>query len=157
MTMAETGDGMDDWQPTANLQAIALRARLNALLRRFFAERGVLEVETPVLSQAGNSDPNIISFEIDNLSPTVTIGAIRREGTRFVIAAEVKDGDSAVSRVEYSLDAQRWQSAFPRDGILDGRQESFEIRLDGDANGRTLVLRATDALGNVGSGQAVVR
>jgi hypothetical protein len=97
------------------------------------------------------------SFEIDNVSPTVTIGAIRREGTRFVIAAEVKDSDSVVSRVEYSLDAQRWQPAFPRDGILDGRQESFEIRLDADASGRTLVLRAADALGNVGSGQAVVR
>ena len=63
MTMAGTGGNMDDWQPTANLQAIALRARLNALLRWFFAERGVLEVETPVLSQAGNSDPNISSFE----------------------------------------------------------------------------------------------
>jgi sugar lactone lactonase YvrE len=97
------------------------------------------------------------SFEIDNVSPTVTIGAIRREGTRFVITAEVKDSDSAVSRVEYSLDAQRWQPAFPRDGILDGRQESFEIRLDADASGRTLVLRAADALGNVGSGETVVR
>jgi hypothetical protein len=97
------------------------------------------------------------SFEIDNLSPTVSIGAIRRDGTRFVVAADVRDGDSPVSRVEYSLDAQRWQPAFPRDGILDGRHESFEIRLDADSSGRTLVLRATDALGNVGSGQAVVR
>jgi lysyl-tRNA synthetase class 2 len=63
MTTTRSDDGMDDWQPTANLQAIALRARLNALVRRFFTERGVLEVETPVLSQAGNSDPNIASFE----------------------------------------------------------------------------------------------
>ncbi len=97
------------------------------------------------------------SFEIDNIAPAVTIGTIRRDGTSFVITAEVRDGDSAVSRVEYSLDAQRWQPAFPRDGILDARQESFEIRLDADSSGRTLVLRATDALGNVGTGQAVVR
>jgi len=97
------------------------------------------------------------SFDIDNIAPTVTIGAIRRDGARFVIAAGVRDGDSAVLRVEYSLDAQRWQPAFPRDGILDGRQESFEIRVDADAGGRTIVLRATDALGNVGTGQAVVR
>ena len=97
------------------------------------------------------------SFEIDNVAPTVTIGTIRRDGARFVITADVKDSDSAVSRVEYSLDAQRWQPAFPRDGILDGRQESFEFRLDADASGRTLVLRAADALGNVGSGQAVIR
>jgi len=33
-----------------------------AAIRRFFAERGVLEVETPILSAAGNSDPNIESI-----------------------------------------------------------------------------------------------
>lgn len=97
------------------------------------------------------------SFEIDNVAPTVQIGALRRDGTRFVVPADVRDGDSAVSKVEYSLDAQRWQTAFPRDGILDGRQEAFEIRLDADANGRTLVIRATDALGNVGTGQVRVQ
>ncbi len=67
--------------------------------------------------------------------------------------AEVRDTDSAVTKVEYSLDAQRWQTAFPRDGILDARQETFELRLESDAAGRTLVIRATDALGNVGTGQ----
>jgi lysyl-tRNA synthetase class 2 len=39
-----------------------LRARVNALIRAFFAERSVLEVETPILSAAGNTDPNIESF-----------------------------------------------------------------------------------------------
>jgi hypothetical protein len=97
------------------------------------------------------------SFEIDNVAPTVQIGALRRDGTRFIVPADVRDGDSAVSKVEYSLDAQRWQPAFPRDGILDGRQEAFEIRLDADASGRTLVIRATDALGNVGTGQVRVQ
>lgn len=38
------------------------RARVYALVRAFFAERGVLEVETPVLSAAANTDPNIESF-----------------------------------------------------------------------------------------------
>jgi hypothetical protein len=106
-------------------------------------------------SLAGDMESS--SFDIDNVSPAVTIGAIRRDGARFVISADVRDGDSPVARVEYSLDAQRWQPAFPRDGILDGRHELFEIRVDADASGRTLVLRATDALGNVGTGQAVVR
>jgi len=97
------------------------------------------------------------SFEIDNVAPVVQIGATRRDATRFVVSADVRDTDSAIVKVEYSLDAQRWQPAFPRDGILDGRQEAFEIRLDADAAGRTLVIRATDALGNVGTGQAMVR
>ena len=97
------------------------------------------------------------SFEIDNVSPTVQLGAIRRDGARFIVAADVRDADSPVTRVEYSLDAQRWQTAFPRDGILDARQESFELRLEADAAGRTLVVRATDALGNVGTGQIQIR
>ncbi len=42
-----------------------LRARLYAAIRAFFAERDVLEVETPVLSMAGNTDPNIASFSLE--------------------------------------------------------------------------------------------
>ncbi|MDP2317962.1 MAG: hypothetical protein Q8O42_01295 [Acidobacteriota bacterium] len=97
------------------------------------------------------------SFEIDNVAPTVQVGAVRRDGAGFVVPADIRDTDSAITRVEFSVDAQRWQPAFPRDGILDARQELFEIRLDADAAGRTLVIRATDALGNVGTGQVVIR
>ncbi|HKU80117.1 MAG TPA: amino acid--tRNA ligase-related protein, partial [Rhodanobacteraceae bacterium] len=43
-------------------EALRLRARLYALIRGFFAERGVAEVETPILSAAGNTEPNIDGF-----------------------------------------------------------------------------------------------
>ena len=43
-------------------RTLYLRARLYALIRAFFAERDVLEVETPILSEAGNTEPNIESF-----------------------------------------------------------------------------------------------
>ena len=52
------------WQPSAGFDALRLRAALNATIRAFFAERGVTEVETPVLSHAGNTDPNIASFSL---------------------------------------------------------------------------------------------
>jgi lysyl-tRNA synthetase-like protein GenX len=55
-------DGAAVWRPNADLEALRLRARLYAQVRDFFAERGVLEVETPVLSEAGNTEPNIESF-----------------------------------------------------------------------------------------------
>jgi len=42
--------------------ALELRARLYALIRGYFAERNVLEVETPILSAGANTDPNIESF-----------------------------------------------------------------------------------------------
>ena len=56
---------MNDWRPTADLDAMRLRARLYATIRAFFADRGVLEVETPVLSVAGNTDVNIQSFSLE--------------------------------------------------------------------------------------------
>jgi lysyl-tRNA synthetase class 2 len=43
-------------------EALRSRARLYALIRQFFAERKVLEVETPILSTGANTDPNIQSF-----------------------------------------------------------------------------------------------
>lgn len=52
------------WQPSATVPALRLRGRLNATMRAFFAARDVLEVETPVLSRAGNTDPNIASFSL---------------------------------------------------------------------------------------------
>ena len=116
------------------------------------SDRGANPSETALAGELESS-----SFEIDNVAPTVQVGTTRREGVRFVVAADVRDSDSPVTKVEYSLDAQRWQPAFPRDGILDARQETFEIRLEAEAAGRTLVIRATDALGNVGTGQVQVR
>ena len=47
------------------IDALRARARLNTHIRAFFAERNVLEVETPILSMAGNTDPNIESFHTD--------------------------------------------------------------------------------------------
>ena len=44
----------EDWRPAAGLDALRLRAALNARIRAFFAARGVLEVETPILSAAGS-------------------------------------------------------------------------------------------------------
>ncbi len=53
---------MSDWQPTASLEMLETRARLLSKLRAFFAEKNILEVQTPVLSQAGNTDPTIEIF-----------------------------------------------------------------------------------------------
>jgi len=62
--MIPQGVDLTDWRPSATFDALRLRARLYAAIRAFFAERGVLEVETPTVSQAGNTDPNIASFSL---------------------------------------------------------------------------------------------
>ena len=53
---------MDANRATSFRKRLQVRAQLYALIRAFFAERSVLEVETPILSVAGNTDPNIESF-----------------------------------------------------------------------------------------------
>jgi lysyl-tRNA synthetase class 2 len=52
----------DLWQPSAALATLKARAQLYADVRTFFAARGVLEVETPVLSAAATVDRHIESF-----------------------------------------------------------------------------------------------
>ena len=53
---------MSDWRPTASLDMLKTKARLLSKLRAFFAEKDIIEVQTPVLSQAGNTEPTIESF-----------------------------------------------------------------------------------------------
>lgn len=50
------------WQPGASLPMLRARARLRQQVRDFFAERGVLEVDTPVLGRYGVSEPAIDSI-----------------------------------------------------------------------------------------------
>jgi lysyl-tRNA synthetase class 2 len=64
-----TPDSDSDWRPTASLATLKLRAQMIARIRDFFARRDVLEVETPILSAAGTTDPNIHSFATHSLAP----------------------------------------------------------------------------------------
>ena len=91
------------------------------------------------------------TFEIDNTPPTVTVTGVRRDANRVVIAFDVRDADSAVQKAEYSLDGDRWQTIYPKDGIADSRFEQFELDLDGGTGARGVIIRATDALNNVTS------
>ncbi|GAA5524371.1 elongation factor P--(R)-beta-lysine ligase [Microbulbifer aestuariivivens] len=50
------------WQPSASIRALHQRAALLAQIRRFFAERNVLEAEVPTLSRRATSDPHIDSI-----------------------------------------------------------------------------------------------
>ena len=53
----------DDWRPSAGPDVLALRAKLLGRLRGWFADHGVMEVETPALSAAAVTDPHIQSLE----------------------------------------------------------------------------------------------
>lgn len=53
--------GAADWRPTAAWPVLAARASLLAAARHWFAARAITEVQTPVLTRAGVTDPSIRS------------------------------------------------------------------------------------------------
>lgn len=55
-------DSGNDWQPTATIANLRRRSEILAKIRQFFAERSVIEVETPLLSQHTVTNPYIQSF-----------------------------------------------------------------------------------------------
>jgi len=59
----------NDWRPGASLEVIKIRATLLARIRSFFAQKEVLEVDTPGLSRFGCTDPAIESFRSSYRGP----------------------------------------------------------------------------------------
>lgn len=55
---------MKSYQPTCSIEALKARAEMYQKIRQFFAERKVLEVETPVLSQAAVTDVHLASVQV---------------------------------------------------------------------------------------------
>ena len=55
---------MKTYQPTCSIEALKARAEMYNKIRQFFAERNVLEVETPILSQAGVTDVHLASVQV---------------------------------------------------------------------------------------------
>lgn len=59
-----------NWRPSCTIESIRLRAQLLSELRHFFADRSVLEVETPLLSHGIGTDPQLEFFTTEyGLSP----------------------------------------------------------------------------------------
>ncbi|ABR75131.1 elongation factor P--(R)-beta-lysine ligase [Actinobacillus succinogenes] len=59
----------EQWQPTANVETLFARAKIINNIRRFFTDRGVLEVETPILSEFGVTDVHLSTFSTEFVAP----------------------------------------------------------------------------------------
>jgi len=114
---------------------------------RIVASDAPANSQTTALTGARES----IAFAIDNVPPVITVTSVRRENGRAIISFDVRDANSSVQKVDYSLDGDKWQSIYPKDGIADSRVEQYELVLEGEAVARGVTLRATDALNNTSS------
>lgn len=58
------------WKPSAEIEVLKKRARLLQSIRAFFAQRDVLEVNTPIISSAANTDPHLDSIAVHSAFST---------------------------------------------------------------------------------------
>ncbi len=65
-----------NWRPGASIEAIAARGALLGKIRLFFFQRGILEVDTPLLCSAGITDPSI--------EPLIVAGGASLSSPRFL-------------------------------------------------------------------------
>ena len=60
---------MQHWQPSSSNQHLRKRAAIIRQIREFFYQRNVLEVDTPLLSQASVTDVHLSSFSTEFVGP----------------------------------------------------------------------------------------
>jgi hypothetical protein len=103
-------------------------------------------------------------FLVDYSSPQVEWVGVQRSGTasasqgpQATITFRAGDLASGLTRAEYAMDAEPLQPLYSDDGIIDGRQETFTVRVvPTDGQEHLLTIRVYDSAGNVGVGKAVL-
>jgi outer membrane protein assembly factor BamB len=110
-----------------------------------------LDNPTPIARKlSGESEP----FLIDNHPPSVV--DLRVSAGKLM--GKAIDTLGPISKIEYTPDGIEWFLMFPVDALFDTREETFELPLQLLPKGELLVMvRATDARGNVGSSEITVR
>lgn len=103
------------------------------------------------LSRERTTEP----FIVDHQSPDVAVQAAPMgKGATVTLRDEL----TRLVKASYALDGGDWVSVFPDDGLFDTARETITISLPTLKQGtHILTLRATDAAGNVGAGDAVLR
>ncbi len=93
------------------------------------------------------------SFIVDSEPPAVFL-----KGGGGGASAELKDRLTRVVKASYAVDGGDWVPVFPDDGLFDRLSETVTIPLpDLKPGAHVLLLRATDAAGNVGSGDLLIK
>ncbi|HGS5157505.1 TPA: elongation factor P--(R)-beta-lysine ligase [Vibrio parahaemolyticus] len=64
-----------NWQPTASIEQLRQRATLIAAIRQFFAERQVMEVDTPAMSHVTVTDIHLHTFQTEFVGPGYADGS----------------------------------------------------------------------------------
>ncbi|HOO57395.1 MAG TPA: hypothetical protein PLN69_11265 [bacterium] len=97
-------------------------------------------------------------FIIDHSRPVVYVTEILSKNGVVEFTGIAQDATSVLADIEYSIDGLAWKKIFPEDSIFDSNTEYFEFNVElDDDDTHTMLIRATDFVGNVGSTSVVFR
>ena len=88
-----------EWRPAADLKLLRQRAQLLAAIRGFFAERDVLEVETPLLCRATGTDPNLDFFSSQFLCPPKNQTLFLQTSPEFAMKRLLAAGSGSIYQI----------------------------------------------------------
>lgn len=124
---------------------------------------GVYRIKVVASDRRDNAEEDALAgerisspFVIDHVAPQITVQVVGYEGDRALVEARAADGLTRLVSGSFSVDSKKWTNIFPADGLFDTKEETFRFKTDALKPGtHVLVLRATDAAGNVGSSDVV--
>ena len=101
-------------------------------------------------------------FEVDNTPPVLEVTSARLEGNKLHLVFRATDSFSPITRAEYSIDADEWQTAEPIGQISDSKTENYDLVVplpapNSTAKEHTVVVRALDRYDNIGVAKTVVK
>lgn len=88
-----------DWQPSCSLELLRLRAQTLQKIRQFFAQKSVLEVETPLISAAIGTDPNLDFFTTEYHWPPTQRTLFLQTSPEFAMKRLLAAGSGSIYQI----------------------------------------------------------
>ena len=151
-------DGEKEWKPLVHGLREAYFSWDSTLMPdgRYRIKVAASDTPSNPPGEARDTEDTGPAFVVDNTPPLVE-AVTRKEGSALYVDVKATDSVSYIETLEFSLDAARWILAVPTDGVGDSSQEQYRIPMERlPAGEHTVLLKATDTEGNVGSAKVLV-
>lgn len=113
------------WQPTATIEILQRRALIYRQIRTFFADREVLEVETPLLSKTTNPDPQVASMLAHNQGQTLYLQTSPEFAMKRLLAA----GSDSIYQICHAFrEGEKGRRHHPEFTLLEWYRVGFDYR-----------------------------